>query len=286
MPTLLVTGTSGHLGRLIVEDLLERGTPASDIVATARNVEDVADLAALGVDVRTADYSDPASLTQAFAGVERAILVSSSAVGQRVEHHRNVITAAAEAGVELLAYTSILRADTSGLALAAEHRATEQLLAESGTPHVLLRNSWYLENYTENASVALEHGVVLGSAGSGRVSAAARADYARAAAAVLAAGDHAGKVYELAGDDAFTLAEYAAELADASGREVVYQDLPADEYVSALVGAGVPEPFAQILADSDQGIARGELFTTSHDLTELIGRPTTSLAEAVRAIVG
>src|SRR5690348_14353489 len=160
MPTLLVTGTSGHLGRLIVEDLLERGTPASDIVATARNVEDVADLAALGVDVRPADYSDPASLKQAFAGVDRAVLVSSSAVGQRVEQHRNVIAAATEAGVELLAYTSILRADTSGLALAAEHQVTEQLLAESGIPHVLLRNSWYLENYTEQASVALEHGVV------------------------------------------------------------------------------------------------------------------------------
>ena len=281
MPTLLVTGASGHLGRLIVQALLERGTAASDIVATARNVEDVADLVALGVDVRRADYADPASLKQAFAGVDRAVLVSSSAVGQRVEQHRNVITAAAEAGVELLAYTSILRADTSGLALAVEHLATEQLLAESGIPHVLLRNSWYLENYTEHTAVALEHGAVLGSAGDGRVSAAARVDYAAAAAAVLAAGDHAGKVYELGGD-AFTMTEYAAELASASGRPVVYQDLPVEAYVAALVGAGVPEPFAGVLADSDLGIARGELFTTSNELAELIGRPTTSLAAAVR----
>lgn len=286
MPTLLVTGTSGQLGRLIVEALLDGGTAASDIVATARNVEHVADLAARGVAVRRADYTDPASLKEAFVGVDRAVLVSSSAVGERVEHHRNVITAAAEAGVELLAYTSILGADSSGLALAAEHQATEEVLAESGIPHVLLRNSWYLENYTEHASVALEHGVVLGSAGDGRVSAAARSDYARAAAAVLAGGDHAGKVYELAADDAFTLAEYAAELAQASGRPVAYQDLPGDEYAAALVGAGVPAPFAQVLADSDQGIARGELFSNSKDLSRLIGRPTTTLAQAVRDAVG
>jgi NAD(P)H dehydrogenase (quinone) len=286
MPTLLVTGTSGHLGRLVVEALLDRGTAASDIVATARNVEDVADLAARGIVVRPADYTDPASLKEAFAGVDRAVLVSSSAVGERVEHHRNVITAAAEAGVELLAYTSILRADSSGLALAEEHLATEHLLAESGLPYVLLRNSWYLENYTEQAPVALEHGVVLGSAGDGRVSAATRADYASAAAAVLSGGDHAGKVYELGGDGAFTLAEYAAELAEASGRPVAYQDMPREEYAAALVGAGVPTPFAQVLADSDEGIARGELFTTSNDLSNLIGRPTTSLAAAVRDAVG
>lgn len=286
MPTLLVTGTSGQLGRLIVEALLDRGTAASDIVATARNVEDVADLAGRGVVVRRADYTEPASLKEAFVGVDRAVLVSSSAVGERVEHHRNVITAAAEAGVDLLAYTSILGADSSGLALAAEHQATEEVLAESGIPHALLRNSWYLENYTEQASVALEHGVVLGSAGDGRVSAAARSDYASAAAAVLAGGDHAGKVYELAADDAFTLAEYAAELAQASGRPVAYQDLPGDEYAAALVGAGVPEPFAQVLADSDQGIARGELFSSSKDLSRLIGRPTTTLAQAVRDAVG
>jgi len=282
MPTLLVTGTSGHLGRLIVKALLERGTAASDIVATARTIEDVADLAAQGVDVRKADYTDPGSLKEAFVGVDRAVLVSSSAVGERVEHHRNVIIAAAEAGVELLAYTSILGADTAHLALATEHQATEQLLAESGVPHVLLRNSWYLENYTEQLAVALEHGVVLGSAGDGRVSAATRADYASAAAAVLSGGDHAGTVYELGGDEAFTLGEYAAELAEISGRQVIYQDLPLDEYVSALVGAGVPAGFAQILADSDRGIARGELFTTSSDLTRLIGRPTISLAQALR----
>lgn len=286
MPTLLVSGASGRLGRLVVEALLQRGTAASDIVATARSIEAVTDLAAQGVVVRRADYTDPGSLKEAFVGVDRAVLVSSSAVGERVEQHRNVIAAAAEAGSELLVYTSILHAGTSGMALAAEHKVTEQLLADSGVPHVLLRNSWYLENYTEQLAVALEHGVVLGAAGDGRVSAASRADYARATASVLTGGDHAGKVYELAGNDAFTLAEYAAALAEASGVQVVYQDLPRDEYAAALVGAGVPEPFAQILADSDQGIARGELFSTSDDLTRLIGRPPTSLAQALRSALG
>jgi NAD(P)H dehydrogenase (quinone) len=283
MSTLLVTGTSGHLGRLVVEALLERGVPASDVVATARNVDDVADLAARGVVVRRADYTDPTSLKEAFVGVDRAVLVSSNAVGERVEQHRNAITAAAEAGVELLGYTSVVRADNSSMALAADHRATEELLAASGVPTVLLRNSWYLENYTAQIPVALEHGAVLGAAGEGRVSAATRADYAAAAAAVLAEGDHAGLVYELGSDTAFTLGEYAAGLAAASGREVVYQDLSVEDYVAALVAAGLPEGYAQILADSDRGLAAGELFTDSRDLSRLIGRPTTPMSEAVRA---
>ena len=283
MSTLLVTGTSGHLGRLIVEALLERGVAASDIVATARNVDDVADLAARGVVVRRADYTDPASLKEAFVGVDRAVLVSSSAVGERVEQHRNVITAAGEAGVELLAYTSVAGADTSSMLLAADHQATEDLLAAADVPTVLLRNSWYLENYTGQIPVALEHGAVLGAAGEGRVSAATRADYAAAAAAVLAEGDHAGRVYELGGDPAFTLGDYAAALAAASGREVIYQDLSVEDYTAALVAAGLPEGYAQILADSDRGLGAGELFTDSGDLSRLIGRPTTPMTEAVKA---
>jgi len=282
MSTLLVTGTSGHLGRLVVDALLDRGHPASQIVATARNVDDVADLADRGVVVRHADYADLASLKEAFVGVDRALLVSSNAVGARLEQHGNVIAAAAEAGVELLAYTSVLQADTTSILLAADHLATEQLLAESGLPTVLLRNSWYLENYTGQIPLALEHGAVLGAAGEGRVSGASRADYAAAAAAVLADGDHAGRVYELGGDAAFTIGGYAAELAAASGREVVYRNLPQEDYASALVAAGLPDGYAGILADSDRGIAAGELFTDSGDLSRLIGRPTTPLAEAIR----
>ncbi|MDR7255821.1 NAD(P)H dehydrogenase (quinone) [Nocardioides sp. BE266] len=283
MTTYLVTGASGHLGRLTVQALLERGVAASDVVATARDLDAISDLAALGVETRVADYTDPASLEQAFKGVDRILLVSSSAVGQRVPQHANVIAAAKDAGVELLGYTSITRADSSTLALSEEHRATEELLAESGLPVVLLRNSWYLENYTGQVATALEHGAVLGAAGEGRVSAATRADFAAAAAAALVADDQAGQVHELGGDTAFTLAEYAATLAAESGTEVVYRDLPAEELTAVLTGAGLPEPYAAILADSDLGLARGELQADTGDLSRLIGRPTTTPAEAIRA---
>ena len=283
MTTYLVTGASGHLGRLAVHALLERGVGASDVVAAARNTEDVADLAGLGVQTRAADYTDPASLKEAFAGVDRVLLVSSSAVGERVAQHANVIDAATDAGIELLAYTSITRADSSTMALAEEHRATEELLAASGLPTVLLRNSWYLENYTAQLPTVLEHGVVLGAAGEGRVSAATRADYAAAAAAALVADGQAGRVHELGGDTAFTLAEYAAAVSAESGAEVAYRDLSAEDYQTALIGAGLPGPYAAILADSDLALARGELLSDSGDLARLIGRPTTTPVEAIRA---
>ncbi|GAA2743929.1 SDR family oxidoreductase [Terrabacter aerolatus] len=283
--TLLVTGASGHLGRLVVESLLERGTPAAEVVAIARNPESVADLAERGVDVRRADYTDPASLDAAFEGVDRLLLVSGSEVGQRIAQHANVIDAAKRAGVGFVAYTSITRADTSDLALAAEHRATEELLAASGLPHALLRNSWYLENYTGQLPTVLEHGAVLGAAGAGRVSAATRADYADAAAVVLAGdgGSHEGAVYELGGDMAFTLGELAATVAHVSGKDVVYRDLSVADYTAALVAAGLPEGYAGVLADSDRGIADGALFTDTGDLSRLTGRPTTSLEDALRA---
>ncbi|SDC19363.1 SDR family oxidoreductase [Nocardioides lianchengensis] len=282
--TVLVTGTSGHLGRLTVLALLERGVPAGEIVATARDLDKIADLADLGVQTRRADYTDPDSLDAAFAGVDRAVLVSSNAVGSRVDDHRNVVDAAARAGVGLLGYTSILRADTSDLLLAADHRETEDLIKASGVPFTFLRNGWYLENYTENTAPALATGQVVGSAGDGRVSAAARADFAAAAAAVLAGGEHAGAVYELAGDEAFTMAEYAAALGSATGQEIGYTDLPVDEYAGILTSAGVPAGFAQVLADSDRGIAAGALEDRSGDLSRLIGRPTTPLADALRGI--
>lgn len=281
--TLLVTGAGGHLGRLVVEALLERGTPAGDVVATARTPESLADLAARGVQVRRADYDDPASLDAAFAGVERLLLVSGSEVGRRVPQHRNVIEAAGRVGVGLVAYTSITRADSSTLVLAEEHLATEQLLAASGLPHVLLRNSWYLENYTAQVPTVLEHGAVTGAAGEGRVSAATRADYAAAAAVVLAQPDPARTVYELGGDTAFTLGELAETLGRVAGREIAYRDLPVDDYTAALVAAGVPGPYAAVLADGDRGLSEGELFTDTRDLSTLIGRPTTTLEQALRS---
>jgi len=280
---IVVTGATGQLGRLVVEALLDRGVPAEQIVAAGRSTDRIADLGKRGVQVRSVDYSQPDSLRQAFAGADKVLLVSGSEVGQRVEQHRNAIEAAKVAGVGLIAYTSIANADTTAMQLAAEHIATEEILRGAGIPFTLLRNGWYLENYTGQLPVQVQHGAVLGSAGEGRVSAAARADYAAAAAAVLLRDDQAGKVYELGGDDAFTLSELASEVSAASGRPVSYKNLPAEEYAQVLVGAGLPEPYAAILADSDLGIARGDLLVTSGDLSTLLGRPTTPLREAVRA---
>ena len=279
--SIVVTGATGHLGRLTVEALLRRGIAAEQITATGRRTETLGDLAERGVSVRRADFNDPTSLREAFAGAEKVLLVPSSEVGQRVAQHTNVINAASEAGVGLIAYTSIPKADTSTLLLAEEHRATEQLLAESGIPHVVLRNGWYIENYTGQLPVYLEHGIA-GAAGEGRVSAATRADYAEAAAAVLAEDGHVGAIYELGGP-AFTMPELAHVLSEVTGRSVSYTDLPVEQYTQVLVGAGLPDAVAAVFADGDRGVADGELYVSPVDLEHLIGRPATSLRDAVAA---
>ena len=278
---ILVTGASGQLGRLVITSLLEK-TAASNIIAAVRNPEKVADLAEKGVQVRQADYNDVASLVTAMQDVEKVLLISSSEVGQRTAQHSNVINAAQQAGVSLLAYTSILNADSSPLILAQEHVATEKLLAESGVPYVLLRNGWYSENYTMGVATALQYGVV-GCAGDGKLATAARADYAAAAAAVLVKDGQAGKVYELAGDNAFTLSEYAAAISKVSGKTVAYQNVPEAEFTKILVGAGLPEGFAAILANSEIGASQGALFSDSKDLSTLIGRPTTPIEDSIKA---
>lgn len=279
---IAITGATGQLGRLVIQNLLNT-VPASQIVAAVRNPAKAAELAALGVQVRQADYAQPATLEAAFQGVTKLLLISSSEVGQRAAQHAAVIAAAQKAGVKLLAYTSILHADTSPLGLAVEHKATEAALRASGLPHVLLRNGWYTENYTASVPAALQYGAVLGSAKDGRIASAARADYAAAAAAALTRDGQAGKVYELAGDTAYTLAELAAEIAKQSGKPVVYSDLPEAAYAAALVQAGLLEGFAALLADSDVGASQGALFDDSHQLSQLIGRPTTPLADGVKA---
>lgn len=278
---IVITGASGQLGRLVIAQLLET-VPASRLVAAVRDPAKVADLAAKGVQVRQADYSQPATLDRAFEGAEKVLLISSSEVGQRVTQHQAVIEAAKRAGVKLLAYTSVLHADTSALGLAEEHRQTEAALAQSGVPAVVLRNGWYHENYTAGVAHAVANGAHFGSAGEGRISSAARADYARAAAVVLtAAEDQAGKVYELAGDESYTLKEFAAQIAEQSGKPVIYTDLPEADYKGALLQAGLPEFVAELLANSDTAAAKGALFDSSRQLSRLIGRPTTPLASSI-----
>ncbi|WP_409026722.1 SDR family oxidoreductase [Janthinobacterium sp. SUN098] len=278
---IVITGATGNLGQHVIASLLA-SVPAANIIAAVRNPTKAAGLAARGVQVRQADYNDGASLDAAFKGATKILLISSSEVGQRAQQHQNVIDAARRAGVSLLAYTSVLRADTSPLGLAAEHVITEAAIRASGLPYTFLRNGWYLENHTEHLAPVLEHGVVLGAAQDGRFSSAARADYAAAAAAVLTAAQPQA-IYELAGDHGFTLAEYAAEVARQSGKAIVYKDLPQADFKAALVSVGVPEGFADLLADSDAGAAKGALEDHGKQLSALIGRPTTTLLDAVKA---
>ena len=280
--SVVVTGATGQLGRLAVEALLRRGVPAAQIVATGRDIAGIKDLADRGVVVHRTDFADPDSLAAAFAGAEKLLLISASIpVAERLGNHRRAIDAALAAGVSLVAYTSMAHADTAGTILAATHHATEEYLREREVPSVLLRNSWYLENYTVQLPLVLQHGAFVGAAGEGRVSAASRADYGEAAAAVLTTEGHAGALYELGGDEAFTLAELAATVSAAVGKPIAYTDLPADKLAEALADAGLPAEVAHALADADLGLGRGELFTDSGDLSRLIGRPTTSLADAV-----
>ena len=232
------------------------------------------------------DYDDPASVAAALAGARKVLLIASSEVGKdRPGQHRTVIEAAKTEGVELLAYTSTANVNTNQTVLAQDHKTTEEILAHAGVPYALLRNGYYFENWTDQIQATLAQGALAGSAGDGRVNAATRADLAEAAAVVLLADDQAGKVYELGGDEAFTVAELAAEISSAAGMTVAYVDLPAPQFVAMLAGVGVPEPLAEIFADSDLGIARGDLLVAGGDLRTLLGRPTTTLAEAVRPAV-
>lgn len=281
---IALTGATGQLGQFVVEALLKT-VPAKEIVAIVRNPAKAEALSKQGLIVRQGDYNDQAALTQALAGVEKLLLISSSEVGQRAAQHRNVINAAKAAGVKFIAYTSLLHADTSPLGLHAEHVETEKLLAESGIPFALLRNGWYSENYLASAPAALAHGVFLGAAGEGKIASATRADYAAAAARVISEEGHAGKVYELAGDKAWTLSELAALLSEASGKKVVYQNLSEADFVAALKGAGLPDGLAEMLADSDIGASKGGLFDDSQTLSKLIGRPTTSIADSVNDLL-
>ncbi|ECE6260671.1 SDR family NAD(P)-dependent oxidoreductase [Salmonella enterica subsp. enterica] len=278
---IAITGATGQLGQHVIENLLKT-TPASHLVAIVRNPKKAAPLSQRGIAVRQADYANEAALTTALQGVDKLLLISSSEVGQRTAQHRNVIQAAIAAKVKFIAYTSLLHADKSPLALADEHIETEKMLAESGIPHTLLRNGWYTENYLASVPAALKHGVFIGAAGEGKIASAMRADYAAAAARVIREEGHAGNVYELAGDDAWTLSQLADELTHQSGKKIVYQNLSEVDFAAALKAQ---DGLADMLANSDAGAAKGGLFDDSHTLRKLIGRPTTTLTESLRSVL-
>lgn len=280
---ILVTGSAGKLGRLVIESLLKK-VDASQIVATVRNLDQCKDLEALGVTVRQGDYEKPEQWPEALKGVEKVLIITSSVIDKKQEHANTVIDAAKKSGtVELIAYTSLLHLDNTTSAFATEERQTEKRIKDTGLPFVMLRHTWYTENYADFAQSAVKEGAFYGAAKEGRVSGATRADLAEAAAQVLTAKQNQKSVYELAGDTSFTLSEVAAEMAKQSGKSVKYIDLPETEFADYLAQIGYPRDIADLLAEADTAVARGDLFDESHDLSKLIGRRTTSLADAVKA---
>lgn len=273
-----ITGATGQLGQLVVEKLKQR-TDGKDLVALVRSPEKATNM---NIEARAFDYAKPEKLVDALKDIDQLLLISSSEIGQRKLHHGNVIKAAKKAGIKRIVYTSLLHADTSSLNLAGEHVETEEILKSSGIPYTILRNGWYTENYAGSISGAVGAGALVGSAEEGKISAATREDYAEAAAVVLTSEDHQGKTYELAGDEAFTLAELAAEISRQTEKEIPYNNLSEDEYAGVLKSLGLPEGLAQTIAGWDVGASKNDLFNDSKVLSELIGRPTTSLADAVK----
>ncbi|MFG2347159.1 SDR family oxidoreductase [Streptomyces phaeochromogenes] len=279
--SIVVTGATGHLGRFVIEGLLEK-VPADQITAVVRSEEKAAGFAARGVKLAIADYNAPETFDGVFSAGDKVLLISGSEFDKgRVGQHKVVLDAAKAAGVALLAYTSA--PGSLSAALADDHRGTEAAILESGVTYTFLRNGWYNENYTENLAPVLEYNAVVQAAGEGKVSSASRADYAAAAVAVLTGEGHENKTYELGGDTAWGFAEYAAEVAKASGKEIAYNSVPVEAFKGILTGAGLPEPFAAILAGVDASIEKGELVVATGDLSRLTGRPTTPIAESIAA---
>ncbi|MFC6080433.1 SDR family oxidoreductase [Sphaerisporangium aureirubrum] len=285
--SIVITGATGQLGRLIIADLLAAGVPAGEITAVARSAEKAADLGALGVRTRIADYDLPETFADVFQAGDRALLISGSEAGRRIPQHTVVVDAAKAAGVAQLAYTSVFGGPKADFLLAREHQATEQLILDSGLPYTFLRNNWYSEVYAGDlADLAgiIERGVLLTNApGDSRVASATRGDFAAAAAVVLTTDGHLNKAYELGGDVAWSFEEFADEVTRQSGEKVVHAAVPAAERKAILVGVGVPEGFAEILVDVDEAIGRGALAGTPGDLSRLIGRPTTPIADSIAA---
>lgn len=276
-----ITGATGQLGRLVVENL-KRRIPVENLVALVRSPEKAS---ALGIEARAFDYEKPESLTEPLQDIDHLLLISSNEIGKRGQQHENVINAAKQAGVKWIVYTSLLHADKSSLSLAEEHKATEDALQASEIAYTILRNGWYTENYTDSVPGAVKAGVLIGSAGEGKISSATREDFAEAAAVVLTSQNQEGKVYELAGDDYFTLKDLATEISYQTGKEIPYTNVPENEYAEMLKSFGLPEGIAKVIASFDTGAANNDLFDDSKQLSRLIGRPTTPLPQTVKEVL-
>ena len=281
---IAITGATGQLGQWVIQSLL-KNTAAANIVALVRNESKAANLKAQGIELRLFDYDTPTTLASALSGIDKLLLISANEVGRRTAQHKAVIAAAQQAGVPYIAYTSLLNADHSPLGLAQEHRETESLIKASGLQYTFLRNNWYSENYLAGVTHTVEIGTLYGTAGEGKISSAARVDYAEAAANVLTTSGHENKTYELAGSISFTLADLASDIANVSGKEITYQNLSAEDYTQALTQAGLPAGLVDIIVNADIQTEKGAMFSDCKDLEQLIGHPTTAIKEQVAAIL-
>ncbi len=279
---IAITGATGHLGAHVLKKLIEEGTNPSEILALGRNEKKLEELAKdLGVKTAKFDYTDPSTIDAALSQPDNLLLISGSEVGQRYIQHKNVIDGAKKAGIKQIVYTSLLKADTSPLGLAPEHKQTEELLIDSGLNYTILRNGWYTENYTDQLPVMIENSGFVGCAKDAKISAAPREDYAQAAAKVLTSSGHDKKTYELAGDEAFTLSELADAVSKAVKKEIKYTNLPEKDFTKILIDADLPEGFAQVLSSTETYAQDGALFNDSKTLSRLIGRPTQTLKDVL-----
>ena len=272
-----ITGATGQLGRIVLEKLKEK-TSSDNIAALVRSPEKAAEL---HVEAREFDYNKPENLVAALKGIETLLIISGNEIGKRATQHNNIIEAAQKTGVKHIVYTSLLRADSSTLILAGEHLATENAIKNSGIPYTILRNGWYTENYTSSLKGVLAGGILPGSCGDGKISSASRADFAEAAVVVLTTDGHENKTYELAGDEAYTMSDFAAELSRNAGKNIPYKNLPVGEYIDILVKSGMPEGYAQFISGTHVSTEKGDLFDDTHQLSKLIGHPTTSLSKSI-----
>jgi NAD(P)H dehydrogenase (quinone) len=279
--SIAVTGATGQLGRLIVADLLDH-LPADQVVAVVRDAQKAADL---GVTVRVAPYEDEDALTAAFDGVDVLVFISGDTPGVRVPQHTNVIRAASQAGVGRVVYTSAPRAADTTLILAPEHKATEELLRESGLTWTFLRNNWYSENYAGTLQTAAKTGEIVSAAGDGRVASASRPDFAAATAVVATTQGHDNTVYELGGDEAWDFSEFTQAASAALGRELTYRPVTPEVLDAELTAAGLDAGTRGFLVGLDVNISEGTLAEVTGDLSRLIGRPTTPLVETLKTLV-
>ena len=279
---IAITGATGQLGNLVIEQLLQL-TAAQNIVALVRKIDKAEHFKVQGIEPREFDYDRPETLVPALLGIDKLLLISANEIGRRTPQHQAVIDAAKVAGVPYLAYTSLLRADTSPLGLAQEHRETEKLIQDSGITYTFLRNNWYSENYLAGVAHTIETGTLFGAAQDGRISSASRIDYAEAAAKVLTSTGHENKTYELAGSESFSLSDLATFIGQAVNKDIIYQNLSAEEYTQGLTQAGLPAGLVDVIVDADIQTIQGAMYSDSKDLEQLIGHKTTSIQDAIKA---